>query len=91
MDWLDTDGDGWLETAFGDANADGYFDVLMIDPNADGSADGYAYDTDFNGVYDIFSTEVATDLPAWDPTWNAAELGPITPVLDAVWTLPSPW
>ena len=93
MDWIDTDGDGWLETAFGDANADGYYDV-MADPTA-GSVAGYAYDTDFNGVYDIFSTQVdgeaIADPAAWDPTWDSQELGTVAPVVDTVWTLPNPW
>jgi hypothetical protein len=92
MDWYDTAGDSWLDTAFGDVNVDGYHDVVPAD--------------DLSWLGDPLSvTDLVPPVPG-DPADDPAAPWPATPAAEAdpfscttpddalgsaVWTLPRPW
>lgn len=58
-DFVDSDGDGVIDTAVVDLNGDGASDVLFIDSNQDGIWDSAMLDTDSDGIIDthLFDTD----------------------------------
>ena len=98
MDWYDTAGESWLDTAFGDVNIDSYHDVVAADDPAWLETASYSVDLEPIEVDGLIG---AGEFPL-DPASVPDDLGPLPAALHwntpdpvaaggTVWTLPSPW
>ncbi len=58
---LDTDGDGYGDAAYVDANSDGVYDTIVYDTNGDGLIDAMRNDADGDGSYETVVRDLDGD------------------------------